>query len=66
MRNNNVYRASKNVQKKSAIVDSEDTFGVIIEGQTLHHITESDALKKKFLKILGKCQAVIVCRASPS
>ena len=41
-------------------------FGVIIEGQTLHHVLHSHKMRRAFLKILKECQAVIVCRASPS
>ena len=48
------------------IVDNEDTYGIIVEGPTLHFILESKTMKKLFLKILSKCHAVIVCRASPS
>ena len=58
VRRNNVYRS------KSA--DNEDTFGIIIEGTTLQYILDSEKMLKKFLGILAKCQAVIVCRASPS
>lgn len=48
------------------VIDNEDTFGILIEGQTLQFMIDSKTMRKKFLKILSKCQAVIVCRASPS
>ena len=54
IRRNNIYKASTAASSKSStIVDNEDTFGIIIEGATLHHITDSVSLKKKFLKILA-------------
>jgi hypothetical protein len=48
------------------IIDNEDKFGILVEGPTLAFIMESNSMREKLLKILGKCQAVIVCRASPS
>jgi len=48
------------------IVDNEDKYGILVEGHTLAHIIDSKSMTERFLKILGQCQAVIVCRASPS
>eukprot|EP00347_Sterkiella_histriomuscorum_P002642 403367358 len=69
VRSSNVYRSNSSFTNKSgkeSIIDNEDTFGILIEGQTLQYMIDSESMRKKFLKILGKCQAVIVCRASPS
>lgn len=70
IRNSNIYRSSSSIKNSNSgreeIVDNEDTFGILIEGQTLQFLIDSVSMRKKFLKILGKCQAVIVCRASPS
>jgi magnesium-transporting ATPase (P-type) len=51
---------------QGAIIDNEDKFGILIEGHTLSFIQSSKSMKKKFLAILAKCEAVVVCRASPS
>jgi magnesium-transporting ATPase (P-type) len=48
------------------IVDNEDKYGILVEGHTLTYIIDSKSMTERFLKILGQCQAVIVCRASPS
>lgn len=55
-----------NNEGSSNIIDNEDTFGILVEGITLQIILESKSMKERFLKILGQCQAVVVCRASPS
>lgn len=55
-----------NNEANSNIIDNEDTFGILVEGLTLQIILESNSMKERFLKILGQCQAVVVCRASPS
>jgi hypothetical protein len=66
VRRTNIYRSSIKGKENDQITDNEDTFGILIEGQTLHFIMESKSMKEKFLKILAKCEAVVVCRASPS
>ncbi len=50
--------------KKSQLF--EDKFGVMIEGHSLHYVLKSKSMTRNFLKILKQCDAVIVCRASPS
>jgi len=66
VRRTNIYRSATKGKEKDQTLDNEDTFGILVEGQTLHFIMESKGMKEKFLKILAKCQAVVVCRASPS
>lgn len=70
IRRSNIYRSSHSIKGKEQFtercIDNEDTFGIIVEGQVLQYILDSKSLKKKFLEILDKCQAVVVCRASPS
>ena len=55
-----------NTETDGGIIDNEDKFGILIEGHTLAFIQGSKSMKTKFLSILGKCEAVVVCRASPS
>jgi phospholipid-translocating ATPase len=50
----------------NGIIDNEDKFGILIEGHTLTFIQDSKSMRERFLSILAKCEAVIVCRASPS
>jgi hypothetical protein len=59
-------KTGKIIDEKGNIIDNEDTFGILVEGITLQIILESKSMKERFLKILGQCQAVVVCRASPS
>jgi hypothetical protein len=69
VRTSNIYRSASSMKNKPTnkdIIDNEDTFGILVEGQALQHLIDSESMRKKFLKILAKCQAVIVCRASPS
>lgn len=69
IRASNIYRSTlsaKNKPGNKEIIDNEDSFGILIEGQTLQFLIDSGSMKAKFLKILSKCQAVVVCRASPS
>lgn len=55
-----------NNENNSNTIDNEDKFGILIEGHTLAFIQDSKSMKEKFLRILSKCEAVVVCRASPS
>ena len=70
IRDSNIFRSKESIKGKDTrgkeIIDNEDSFGILIEGQTLQHMIDSESMKKQFLKILAKCQAVVVCRASPS
>jgi magnesium-transporting ATPase (P-type) len=67
--NNSMSIAGVNLGLNAAnanFVDNEDKYGILIEGHTLAHVIDSKSMTERFLKILGQCQAVIVCRASPS
>jgi hypothetical protein len=58
--------------RKSILLDSllskkeDDQFGIMIEGSSLQYILNSPHMRMQFLDILNNCEAVIVCRASPS
>eukprot|EP00347_Sterkiella_histriomuscorum_P004736 403359304 len=69
MNKSNVYRSSQSAKGQVSgldYVDNEDDFAILVEGQTLHYIMDSKKMTKRFLNILSKCKAVVVCRASPS
>ena len=67
VRRRNIYRRSTFQKSDNKnVYDNQDGFAILIEGQSLTFILESRSSKEKFLKILEKCQAVVVCRASPS
>lgn len=52
VRTSNIYRSASSIKKKPQngdIVDDEDTFGILVEGQALHFLIDSMSLRRKFL-----------------